>query len=167
VDPARELHEALRAGGADFAAYLPDSVFFGATTLLERDPGVHVVVCSREDEGVAVAVGAYLGGRTPVVLMEGSGLGYCGLILTRASVQRTPMLVLASHTPALGEPHDYHAASRLVGEGLARGLGLPHATIPEARLIRTMTTAALETMRGQKTPVCLFVPPYVLREVGA
>lgn len=167
MDPARELHEALKAGGADFAVYLPDSVFFAATRLLEHDSGVQVVVCSREDEGIAVAVGAYLAGRTPVALMEGSGLGYCGLILTRALVQRTPVLVLASHTPALGEPHDYHAASRLVGEGLARGLGLPHAIVPETRLLRPMTAAALETMRGQKTPVCLLVPPYVMRSAAS
>jgi sulfopyruvate decarboxylase TPP-binding subunit len=156
------MYDALRSGGVNFAAYLPDSVLFWVSELLERDEAVQTVVCSREDEGVAVAVGAYLAGRLPVALMEGSGLGYCGLILARALLQRTPLLLLVSHTLALGDPHDYHGATRLAGEGLARGIGIPHVAIHEPRMIKPIVHGAVQTVRGQKTPVCLFVPAFVM-----
>jgi sulfopyruvate decarboxylase TPP-binding subunit len=147
----------------DFAVYLPDSVLYPIALLLEADRKVRTVVCSREDEGVAIAAGAYLGGRLPVVLMEGSGVGYCGLILARALLQRTPMLILASHNSVLGERFDYHGATRIAGEGTMRGLGIPSLVMQESRMIRTAIQEALQTVQGQKVPVCLFIPSHVVQ----
>src|SRR5579859_6969019 len=109
---AGELHKALREGGVDFAVYLPDSVLDEVEQLLEDDHEIQTVVCAREDEGIAIAQGAYLGGKTPVVLMEGSGLGLSGLVLARGLLQRTPVLLIAGHTRGPGERFDYHGATR-------------------------------------------------------
>jgi hypothetical protein len=95
--------------------------------------------------------------------MEGSGVGYCGLILARALLQRTPLLLVASHNLVLGEAFDYHGATRLAGAGVVEGLHIPHAVVHDAAAIPTMVLGALQTIRGQKTPVCLFVPGYVMR----
>ena len=160
---ARNAYAALRAGDVDFAVYLPDSVLHPVALLLEGDAEVRTMVCSREDEGVALAVGAYLGGRLPVVLMEGSGVGYCGLILARALLQRTPMLILASHSYVLGETFDYHGATRIVGEGTVKGLGIPYLVVHDPGMMRTAIRGALQTIQGQKVPVCLFIPGYVMR----
>ncbi len=160
---AQDTYAALRAAKVDFAIYLPDSVLYPVAHLLELDSEIRTIVCSREDEGVAIATGAYLGGRLPVVLMEGSGLGYCGLILARAVLQRTPMLILASHNYVLGERFDYHGATRIAGEGTAKGIGIPHLVVYESRMLRAAIHGALETVQGQKTPVCLFVPSYVIQ----
>jgi len=159
---AREAFEALRGAGVDFAVYLPDSVLHGVASLLEADPEVRAVVCSREDEGVALAVGAALAGRLAVVMMEGSGMGYCGLILARALLQRTPMLILASHSRVLGERFDYHGATRIAGEGTAEGLGVPRLVVHDPAMLRTAITGAAQTIRGQKLPVCLFIPGFVM-----
>ena len=159
---AQELFDALKAGGVDFAVYLPDSVLCDVAALLDADRQTQTVICSREDEGVAIAVGAYLGGKLPAVLMEGSGIGYCGLILARALLQRTPCLLLVSHNRVLGERFDYHGATRIVGEGVIGGLGIPYFVIHESRLIRPSVRGALETVQGQKTPICLFIPSHVL-----
>src|ERR1041384_3570255 len=75
---AERFYRALREGGVDFAVYLPDSILDPLECLLEEDPEVQTVVCAREDEGIAIAQGAYLGGRLPVALMEGSGVVYGG-----------------------------------------------------------------------------------------
>lgn len=160
---AEVVHEALTSAGVNFAAYLPDSVLYEVAALLEADPGVQTVVCSREDEGVAIAIGAYLGGKLPAVLMEGSGVGYSGLILARAVLQRTPLLLLASHNQVLGERFDYHGATRIAGEGVIRGLGIAHMVVYESRMIRTAVRGALDTVQGQKVPLCLFVPGYVMQ----
>ena len=59
---AQAVHAALRAGGVNFAVSLPDSVLHPVDRLLDADPDVRTFVCSRVVEGVAMAVGAYLGG---------------------------------------------------------------------------------------------------------
>ena len=109
---AHGIHAGLKAGGVNFAVSIPCSTLSPVQALLRDDPDVQFIVPSREDEGVAMAVGAYLGGKTPVALMEGSGIGYCGLILARAQIQRTPLLLLIGHNRILGERMDYHAATR-------------------------------------------------------
>jgi sulfopyruvate decarboxylase TPP-binding subunit len=154
----------LKAGGADFAVSIPDSVLYPVEDLLRDDPRIRHYVCSREDEGVAMAVGAYLAGKVPVALMEGSGVGYCGLILARAQIQRTPLLLLVGHNRVLGERFDYHGATRLAGEGVLQGLGIPHLVVHDRAQTALAVEQALITVRGQKSVVGLFFPPYVLAE---
>jgi sulfopyruvate decarboxylase subunit alpha len=163
LDNARAFHRALRAGGVDFAIYVPDSILDPVEELLEADPEVQTVVCAREDEGIAIAMGASLGGKTPVALMEGSGLGLSGLILARGLVQRTPLLLLIGHAHALGGQFDYHAATRLVGEATLNGLGIPHVTIMEPSTIEIAVREALLTIKGQRVPVALLVPRHISR----
>lgn len=158
---AASLHSGLRAGGASFAVYLPDSVLSGVTRLLENDPAVTTVVCSREDEGVAIATGAALAGELPVVLMEGSGMGYCGLILARARSQRTPLLLIFSHVEAFGDGFDFHASSRVVGEATCRGLGIPYEVLRDATRAADLVEQALVTVRGQRAIVGIAVPGHL------
>jgi sulfopyruvate decarboxylase TPP-binding subunit len=164
LDNARAFHRGLRAGGVDFAVYLPDSILDAVEALLEADPAVQSVVCAREDEGIAIAMGAALGGKTAVMLMEGSGLGLSGLILARGLVQRTPLLLLVGHANAIGGQFDYHAATRMVGHATLAGLGIPHLTVLDPALIETLVHEALLTVRGQRTPVGLFVPRHITRQ---
>ena len=153
----------MRAGGIDFAVYLPDSLLSPIDALLEADPEVQSVVCSREDEGIAIAMGAYLGGKLPVALMEGSGLGLSGLILARGLLQRTPLLIVASHNRVLGEQFDYHGATRMVGEATLAGLNIPYAVVNDPDKIETVVREAILTIKGQRLPVGLFVPRHLLR----
>jgi len=158
---AHGIYAGLKAGGVDFAVAVPDSTLNIVNKLLEDDSAVNFIVPSREDEGVAMAVGAYLGGKVPVALMEGSGVGYCGLILARAQIQRTPLLLLIGHSRVLGERFDYHAATRLTGAGILEGLGIPHMVVDDRDRTASMVEQALITVRGQKSVVGLLFPPQV------
>jgi sulfopyruvate decarboxylase subunit alpha len=161
ADGAEALYAGLRRGGVDFAVHIPDSVLSGVSRRLAGDPEVHTLVCSREDEGVAMAAGAFIAGRVPAVIMEGSGLGYSALILARAQIQRTPTLLLASHTPALGERFDFHGATRLAATGVLAGLGIPTVTVYSPEVAALFAEQAVVTVLGQKTCVALLVPPYI------
>ena len=162
-DAAHAFHRALRASGVDFAVYVPDSLLAPIDALLEDDPEVQTVVCSREDEGIATAMGAFLGGKLPVALMEGSGLGMSGLILARGMLQRTPLLIVASHNRALGEQFDYHGATRMVGEATLAGLNIPYTVLRSAADIPTVVAESVLTIEGQRLPVGIFVPRHVSR----
>jgi sulfopyruvate decarboxylase subunit alpha len=162
LDAAAAFHRALRGGGVTFAAYLPDSLLDPIERLLDDDPDVQTVICTREDEGIAIAMGAYLGGKLGVALMEGSGVGLSGLILARGLLQRTPVLVVASHDRALGVQFDYHGATRLVGQATLDSLGIPTIVVHSVDVIETVVREALLTMRGQRIPVGLIVPRHLM-----
>jgi len=111
---------------------------------------------------VAIAVGLNLGGRTAICLMEASGLGYSGLILARAQVQRTPVVIVASHSRGGGEAHDYHGATILVSEGIFAGLNIPYEIVPDVASVEAKVYRAFQTARGQLTAFGLLVPPFVM-----
>jgi sulfopyruvate decarboxylase TPP-binding subunit len=157
------FHGGFRAAGIDFAVFLPDSMLDGVEQLMLAQGDIACYQCSREDEGVAMAMGAFLVGRKPVVMMEGSGIGLSGLILARGIVQRTPTLLVAGHSSTLGERYDYHGATRLVGESVLRALGIPYHVLSEADDVRTVVVQAQRTVEGQRLPVAIFVPPFVIR----
>jgi len=159
---AERARDALVRAGVTLAVYLPDSVLLPLTAALEGEARIRTMVCSREDEGMAIAAGASLAGGVPVVLMEGSGVGFGGLILARAQVQRSGFLVVASHSPALGERFDYHAASRAAGAGVLTGLNIPFVIAGSADDLLVYLERAVETVVGQRSVVGVLVPPFVL-----
>ena len=163
LEAAEAFHRSLRTSGVSFAVYTPDSLLAPIDALLEQDPEVQAAVCSREDEGIAMAMGAYLGGKLPVALMGGSGLGLSGLILARGLLQRTPVLLIASHNRTLGEQFDYHGATRMVGEATLAGLNIPYTVLRDHSEIGRVVHESVLTMTGQRLPVVIFVPRHIIR----
>ena len=159
----QEFYEAFRTAGIDFAVFLPDSLLDGLEQEMKRRAEIEVFQCSREDEGIGIAMGAYLTGKKPVVMMEGSGIGLSGLVLARGIVQRTPVLLVVGHNSVLGELFDHHAATRLVVEPVLKSLGIPYHVLFKSTDIRTVVAEAQRTVVGQKVPVGVLVPPYVIR----
>lgn len=161
-DVAQSFHRALRSAGVDFAVYVPDSLLDPIERLLDADSEITTIVAAREDEGIAIAMGACLGGKVPVALMESSGLGLSGLILARGLLQRTPLLLIASHDRALGMQFDYHGATRMVGQATLDGLGIPYVVLTSRDMVETVIREAALTIRGQRIPVGVFVPRHII-----
>ena len=160
------FYEGFKAAGIDFAVYLPDSMLDGIEQLMIERGGIEMYQCSREDEGIAMAMGAFLVGKRPVTLMEGSGIGMSALILARGIVQKTPTLLIAGHNSTLGERYDYHGATRLVTEPVLRALDIPCHVLFDPGEIRQVIVEAQATVEGQRIPVGILVPSHVIREIG-
>jgi sulfopyruvate decarboxylase TPP-binding subunit len=158
--PASLLRGALRAN-VDACIYLPDSCLTSTIRAFQASNKITMIPCAREDEGIAIAVGLYLGGRTAVCMMEASGLGYSGLILARAQVQRTPVIVVASHSSRAGEPYDYHGATVLLSDGIFKGLGIPYETATDSASLESLMYRVVQTARGQRTSYGLLIPAFV------
>jgi len=158
--PAAFLRGAMRAG-VDACVYLPDSCLTPVIRAFQSSGKITMIPCAREDEGVAIAVGLDLGGRTAICLMEASGIGYSALILARAQVQRTPVVIVASHTGGAGEPYDYHGATVLLAEGVFTGLGIPYEIATDSQSLESLLYRVVQTARGQRTSFGLLVPPFI------
>ena len=88
------LFEAIKRGGVRQVGYVPDA---GHARLIDRcraDPDIHDIVLTTEEEGIALAAGAWLGGQRAALLMQSSGLGNCINMLSLARTCRFPVLML-------------------------------------------------------------------------
>ena len=99
-DPAslwpETLFQTLKSAGVGLMAYVPDA---GHSTLIRRfndDPAMITNVLSTEEEGVAIAAGAWLGGMRSVLLMQSSGVGNCINMLSLPVQARIPLLMLVT-----------------------------------------------------------------------
>ena len=164
ADAIEAFYDGFRRAGIDFVVFLPDTLLDGIEQVILERGEMETFQCSREDEGVGMAMGSYLVGKKPVVMMEGSGIGLSGLILARGMVQRTPTLLVVGHNSTLGERYDYHGATRLVAEPILKALGIPYHVLMDPGQIRTVITEAQHTVEGQKIPVGILVPSHVIRE---
>ena len=91
-----QLFETLKRGGIRQIGYVPDA---GHSRLIERcraDREIRDVVLTTEEEGVALAAGAWLGGERAALLMQSSGVGNCINMLSLATISRFPLLMLVT-----------------------------------------------------------------------
>src|SRR5499425_3329170 len=105
-----EVFDLLRRGGVTQFAYVPDA---GHTILIDRslaDPDVHSIALTTEEEGVALAAGADLGGARAVLLMQSSGVGNCINMLSLIKGARFPFLTLVSMRGDFGEGNPWQFA---------------------------------------------------------
>jgi sulfopyruvate decarboxylase subunit alpha len=163
-DVARSFLDSLKANGVNFAVLVPDTILYALDELLMDDPDIETLVCSREDEGIGIAMGAYYGGKKPVVLMEGSGLGLSPLILARGLLQRNPILILSGHNSVYGERYSYHGATRLVTQPTLDMLRIPYHVLRDASEIPWVLRELSDTMAGQKVPAAVLVPRHITIE---
>jgi sulfopyruvate decarboxylase alpha subunit len=77
-------------------AFVPDAGHSELIELFIADENVTSNVLTTEEEGVAIAAGAWLGGMRSVVLMQSSGVGNCINMLSLATISRFPLLMLVT-----------------------------------------------------------------------
>lgn len=71
------IFKVLKAGGVRQIAYVPDAGHARTIRSAIADPDIEDIVLTTEEEGVALACGAWLGGQRAVLLMQSSGVGNC------------------------------------------------------------------------------------------
>ena len=91
-----DVFNTLRQAGVTQAAYVPDAGHSRLIQLMHADTAVRTVVLTTEEEGVALAAGAWLGGARAVLLMQSSGVGNCVNMLSLMTACRFPFLTLVT-----------------------------------------------------------------------
>jgi sulfopyruvate decarboxylase TPP-binding subunit len=94
IDWPDRLFATLKRADIRQVGYVPDA---GHSRLIERcraDAGIRDVALTTEEEGVALAAGAWLGGQRAALLMQSSGLGNCVNMFSLARSCRFPLLML-------------------------------------------------------------------------
>ncbi len=148
----------LLEAGYDFFAGVPDSTFGSAFAHLEGDRGRYLPA-PREDLAVGAAVGAWLGGRQPAVMMQNSGLGTSlNALLSLAVLYKVPLLVVVGwrgHGP--DAPEHVHTGRTMLD--LLRAVELPYVAA-EAE------TAEADVVRAAAAPIASGRPSALVLRPG-
>ena len=103
IDWPADMHAALQAAAVRQVAYVPDAGHARLITLCAADPAMRMVPLTTEEEGIALAAGAWLGGERSVLLMQSSGVGNCINALAMIETCGFPLLTLVTMRGEFGE----------------------------------------------------------------
>ena len=90
------IFDAFKAARVRQVAYVPDA---GHAHLIRRaiaDPAIDDVLLTTEEEGVALACGAWLGGERAALLMQSSGVGNCVNMFSLLESAQFPFFALVT-----------------------------------------------------------------------
>jgi sulfopyruvate decarboxylase alpha subunit len=91
-----EIFAALKAAEIRQVGYVPDAGHARLIELCRAEATIRAVLLTTEEEGVALAAGAWLGGQRAVLLMQSSGVGNCINMLSLTKTCRFPLLMLVA-----------------------------------------------------------------------
>jgi len=127
MDPTLAVFRGLKRAGIDFAASVPCVNLQQLLTMVSDDSGIIHVPVTREEEGVGVCAGAWMGGRRPVLLMQNSGLGNSiNALASLDFLYKIPLLMIISHRGCEGEPIVGQVPMGRLTPGLLEAMQISH-----------------------------------------
>lgn len=98
-----EIHSVFRTFRVKQVAYVPDGGHAQLIRSVHADKSMRAIVLTTEEEGVALAAGAWLGGDRAALLMQSSGVGNCINMLSLIKTCKFPLLTLITMRGEWGE----------------------------------------------------------------
>jgi sulfopyruvate decarboxylase alpha subunit len=152
--------EALRANRMDTVIHVPDLVLADLIRMIEQDAAVTVYAPAKEEEGIGIACGAYLGGRRAVVLMQNSGMGnVVNALASMALPYQIPFLILISQRGELNEFNAAQVGMAQVLRPMLGALGVPHFTLEQLNEVRPTLDGATALAFSTERPVAIILSP--------
>ncbi len=104
MDSSEAIFYALKDTGIDFIVSVPCVNLSKLLNMIDDDEEIIHVPVTREEEGIGICAGAYLGGKKPAILMQNSGLGNSiNALKSLTELYEMPLLMIMSHRGTEGE----------------------------------------------------------------
>jgi sulfopyruvate decarboxylase subunit alpha len=101
---SKQIISNLKIGGANFFLSVPCKLLANMITILEDDNEVYYSSISREEEGMGICAGAYLGNKLPCIMMQNTGIGNSvNSIVSLLQLYQMPVVFLISYRGTPGE----------------------------------------------------------------
>lgn len=89
----------------EFVTTVPCKQLAGVIDGFEAEPAIMHVPCNKEDEGMGLCAGAWMGGKRPAIVMQNTAIGVTiNTLVTLTQFYRMPLPMLISYRGELGEP---------------------------------------------------------------
>jgi sulfopyruvate decarboxylase alpha subunit len=149
------VYAALKAARITQVGYVPDAGHAHLIEAAHADPEMQAIVLTTEEEGIALAAGAWLGGQRAVLLMQSSGVGNCINMLSLPLNCRMPFLALVTMRGEWGEFNPWQVPMGAATPSVltAAGVHVRRADRPDE--VAEMVAASAALAFDSQTPVAV------------
>lgn len=139
-----DVFAALGAAGVSQVCFVPDAGLARIIDACLADNSLKTTRLTTEEEGVALALGAWLGGERTALLMQSSGVGNCVNMLSVLAETRSPLLMVVTMRGEWGEFNPWQVPMGRAAPAVLREMGvLVHEVDDAARVGEAVEAAAL------------------------
>lgn len=104
MDSTEAIYDGLKDAGVDFIVSVPCVNLSRLLDMIDDDPEITHIPVTREEEGIGICAGAYLGGKRTAILMQNSGLGNSiNALKSLNELYEFPLIMIMSHRGTEGE----------------------------------------------------------------
>ena len=158
----KEFCTFLKRNGFTFYTGVPCSILGNIINYLSKSKEFTYIPATREDEALGIAVGAYMGRKKPVVLMQNSGLGVSINALTSlVLLYKFPILLIISWRGHKGKDAPEHLLMGKYTLDFLRTMSI-HTKILTKDLLKNQLIDSFRIIRDQKVPVALVLKKGVI-----
>ncbi len=104
MDSSEAIYNGLKDAGINFIVSVPCINLTRILKMIDEDEDIIHIPVTREEEGVGLCAGAFLGGKKTAILMQNSGLGNSiNALKSLTELYEMPLLMIMSHRGTEGE----------------------------------------------------------------
>ncbi len=151
------IYQGLKRAGINFATSVPCVNLQELLALVRSDPEIIHLPVTREEEGVGICAGAWMGGRRPALLMQNSGLGNCiNALASLDMLYGIPLLMIISHRGGVGEPIIGQVPMGRLTVPLLDAMGILHFS-PQPEQAEETVARAWERAEKERKPTAVLL----------
>ena len=123
---SKKIISNLKKSGVNFYLSVPCKLLANMINILENDNEVYYSSVPREEEGVGICAGAYLGNKFPCIMMQNTGIGNSvNAIVSLIQLYQLPMVFLISYRGTPGEKIGAQGGMAKVTKDILKILRIP------------------------------------------
>lgn len=141
----------------EMISFVPDAGHKRLIELCERDAKMRAVTLTTEEEGVALAAGAFLGGKRSALLMQSSGVGNCINMLSLPRVCNMPLLMLVTMRGEWGEFNPWQVPMGVATPEVLKACGVLVYRADVAQEVKPTVEAAIQIAYASRQRVAVLL----------
>jgi len=158
LDSSEAIYNALKKSGIDFVVSLPCVNLGKIMEIVDSDKEITHIPVTREEEGFGICAGAFIGGKSPAMLMQNSGLGNSVNVLASLfELYELPVIIIISHRVTEGE---FMSAQIPMGKATPKvldALEIPYFNPKNSDDALNIIPKAWQTAKTKGTPVAILL----------
>ena len=149
------IYAQFRRVGIRQVGYVPDAGHSRLIELCVKDPDIHDVVLTTEEEGVGLLAGAALGGQRAALLMQSSGVGNCINMFSLIRNCGFPCLVLITMRGEFAEFNPWQVAMGSITEATLKLCSFLTYRVEDEGDVDSVVGAGCDMAFGSDLPVAI------------
>ncbi len=123
---SKKIVDDFVANGVEFVTTVPCKQLAGVIEEVEAHDSIFHIPSNKEDEGMGLCAGAFMGGKRPAIIMQNTAIGVTvNTLVTLTQFYRMPLPMLISYRGELKEPVACQVEMAVHTKALLAQLGIP------------------------------------------